>query len=79
MKKIFKNISILSLFLIALSCSDADKEVDGVFDGTTAGGLLRTIEINGTVVQTGVVFYIYKKKNFDENFFFPKKKKSSKK
>ena len=56
MKKIFKNISILSLFLIALSCSDADKEVDGVFDGTTAGGLLRTIEINGTVVQTGVVF-----------------------
>lgn len=56
MKKIFKNISILSLFLIALSCSDADKEVDGVFDGTTSGGLLRTIEINGTVVQTGVVF-----------------------
>lgn len=56
MKKIFKNLSILSLFLVALSCSEADNEVDSVFAGTTAGGVLRTIEINGTAVQTGVVF-----------------------
>jgi hypothetical protein len=50
----FKLIMILTMLVVPYSCSDSDNIVDGVMDNITSGGFLRTIKLNGTVVQTNV-------------------------
>ncbi len=43
MKNIFK-LTLLSFIALMMSCSDTDRPVDEVFDGTTRGAVLRTLE-----------------------------------
>lgn len=43
MKNIFK-LTLLSFIGLMVSCSDTDRPVDEVFDGTTRGAVLRTLE-----------------------------------
>lgn len=44
MKNIFLKSTVFSLALLLFSCSDNDKLIDQVFDDTTSGGILRTLE-----------------------------------
>jgi hypothetical protein len=44
MKNIFFKSSLFSLVFLLFACSDTEKTVDQVFDGTTQGGILRTLE-----------------------------------
>jgi hypothetical protein len=54
MKKYLKKISILALIQTVFACNDSDLVIDGVLNDTTSGGFLRTLVINGTMVQSGV-------------------------
>lgn len=44
MKNIFLKSTFFSLALLLFSCSDTEKLIDQVFDNTTTGGILRTLE-----------------------------------
>jgi len=44
MKNTFLKLSIFSFAFLLFACSDTDKVIDDVFDNTTSGGILRTLE-----------------------------------
>lgn len=44
MKNIFLKLTLFSFVFLLFSCSDAEEVVDVVIDGTTQGGVLRTLE-----------------------------------
>src|SRR5690606_608034 len=46
MKKIFFKSTLFSLVFLLFACSDTEKTIDQVFDDTTNGGILRTLESN---------------------------------
>ncbi|TVZ56978.1 hypothetical protein OD91_2282 [Lutibacter sp. Hel_I_33_5] len=51
MKNIFKTILSLVLATTILSCSESDKVIDQVVDGTTNGAILRLISTNSNVLN----------------------------
>lgn len=44
MKNTFLKLSLFSVAFLLFACSDTDKLIDDVFDDTTSGGILRTLE-----------------------------------
>lgn len=56
MKKSFSKFLALSLLVVLGSCGDSDNPIDNLLNDTTSGGFLRTIELNGVVIQAGIPF-----------------------
>ncbi len=56
MKNSFIKLIALTLVLVLGSCADSDNAIDNLLDQTTSGGFLRTIELNGVVIQSGIPF-----------------------
>jgi hypothetical protein len=56
MKKSLNKFLALTLLFVLGSCGDSDNAIDQLLDNTTSGGFLRTIELNGVVIQTGIPF-----------------------
>jgi hypothetical protein len=56
MKKSFSKIVALAFLVVLSSCGDSDNSIDKMLDETSSGGFLRTIELNGVVIQTGIPF-----------------------
>ncbi|MBA3985558.1 MAG: hypothetical protein H0X63_03060 [Flavobacteriales bacterium] len=50
MKNNLKKIFLLGIIGLVISCSDTEKEVDRLFDGTTRGAVLRTIPSESSLV-----------------------------
>lgn len=59
MKNIFLKTSILLFVtLFTISCSDTDKPIDALNDGTTSGAVLRTIENNANMALNPETFQV---------------------
>jgi len=49
MKNIFFKSTLFSLVFLLFACSDTEKTIDQVFDNTTQGGILRTLQVSTAI------------------------------